>query len=145
MKPGLTKGQTAQIEITTTPDMRAQFGGDTVHDLFSTAALVHHMEWAARKAILPYLEPHEEGMGSHVEVSHLSFTPTGWKVTVRATVTDIRDRKIECEVEAFNSRGKVAKGTITQSIIEKDWLQRKMRELAVIDGIAREQETACKS
>jgi fluoroacetyl-CoA thioesterase len=130
------KGQTAQLEITVSPDMEAQFGGQLVHPLYSTSALVHHMEWAARKTILPYLEAHEEGMGSHVEVSHLMLTPTGMNITIKATVSDIRDHRIECEVEAFNCRGKVARGTIVQTVVEKKWLEQKVREFSVINGIA---------
>ncbi len=145
MKPGLEAGQTAQLELTTTAEMRAQFGGVTVHDLFSTSALVHHMEWAARKTILPYLEPHEEGMGSHVEVFHLSFTPCGWNVLIRATVTEVRDRKIVCEVEAFNARGKIARGKVTQSIVERGWLEEKLSQMKVLEGIAPGQKITCKS
>ena len=136
MKSGLMKGQSAELEITVTPDMEAQFGGQLVHPLYSTSALVHHMEWAARKTILPYLEEHEEGMGSHVEVSHLMLTPTGMNIKIKAVVSDIRDHRIECEVEAFNSRGKVARGTIVQTVVEKKWLEQKVREFTVINGIA---------
>jgi fluoroacetyl-CoA thioesterase len=139
MKAGLQVGQSAEIEITVTPDMVAAFEGQTVHTLYSTASLVQHMELAARKTILPYLESHEEGMGFHVDVHHTLFTPVGMKVKVKATVSAIRDTKIECDVEASNWRGKVAKGTVVQSIIQKSWLEKKIREMEVVDGIVREQ------
>lgn len=141
MKPGLQIGQTAEVDITVTPDMVAAFEGQTVHELYSTSNLIHHMEWAARKTILPYLEAHEEGMGYHVDVHHTLLTPKGMRVRVRATVSAIRDTKVECEVEAFNTRGKVAKGIIVQSIVHKSWLQTKIKELEVVDGIVREQNS----
>ena len=140
MKPGLQIGQSAELEITVTPDMAARFPDEFVHDLYSTSALVHHMEWAARKTIFSYLEPHEEGMGFHIDIHHLMLTPIGMKVTIKATITDIRDHKVECDVEAFNWRGKVAKGVIVQSIVERSWLERKIREMEVVEGIVREQE-----
>jgi fluoroacetyl-CoA thioesterase len=139
MKPGLQVGQTAEIEIVVTPDMVAAFEGQTVHNLYSTASLVMHMELAARKTILPYLEPQEEGMGYRVEVDHMVFTPVGMKVKLRAVISAIRDNKIECEVEATNWKGKVAKGTVVQSIIQKSWLEKKVREMEVVEGIVREQ------
>jgi fluoroacetyl-CoA thioesterase len=139
MKPGLQVGQTAEIEILVTPDMVAAFEGQTVHNLYSTASLVTHMELAARKTILPYLEPHEEGMGVQVDVHHTMFTPVGMKVKIRATVSVIRDTKIECEIEASNFRGKVGKGTVVQSIIQKSWLEKKVKEMELVDGIVREQ------
>ena len=139
MKPGLSVGQIAELEIMVTPDMVAAFEGQTVHPLYSTSSLVHHMELAARKTILPYFEDHEEGMGLHVDVHHTMFTPVGMKVKIRAIVSAIRDTKIECEVEAFNWRGKIAKGTVVQSVIQKSWLEQKIREMEVVDGIVREQ------
>jgi fluoroacetyl-CoA thioesterase len=139
MKPGLHIGQTAEIEVMVTPDMAAAFEGQRIHPLYSTSSLVHHMELVARKTLLPFLEKHEEGMGTHVEVHHSVLTPIGMKVKLRATVSAIRDTKIECEVEASNWRGKVAKGIVIQSVIQKSWLDQKIKEMEVVDGIVREQ------
>lgn len=140
MKAGLEIGQTAELEIDVKDEMTARFAGETVHELYSTSYLVHHMEFAARKLILPYLEDHEEGMGCYIEVSHLSFTLPGMKVNLTATVTDIRDNKVIAEVEASNMRGKVARGTVTQAIVEKEWLEKRMKELMVIRNISKEEE-----
>lgn len=140
MKPGIREGQTAELEVTIERAHLAEFGGETVHDLYSTSALIHHMEWAARKTILPYLEDHEEGMGCHINVSHRMLTLPGMKVRLKATVTDVRDSKVECEVEAFNSRGKIARGTIVQAIVDKSWLEKKVREMSVIQNINKESD-----
>lgn len=142
MKPGLKEGQQAEVEITVTSDMLARFENDTVYELYSTSDLIHHMEWAARKTITPYLEDHEAGMGCHVTVSHRMLTLCGMKVLLRATVTDVRDNKVECEVEAFQSRGKLARGTVVQAIVDKQWLERKMREMSVIANITNEPQTS---
>jgi len=144
MKPGLEIGQTAEVEISVTTEMRAAFAGEMVHELYATSALVHHMEWVARKLILPYLESHEAGMGCHVEVSHLMLTLPGMKVRLKATVSDLRDSKIVCDVEAFNFRGRIARGTITQAIVEKAWLEKKMKEMAVVRNISQEAEPSAR-
>lgn len=144
MKSGLEIDHTAEVEIDVTRDMHAAFEGQTVHELYSTSALVHHMEWVSRKIILPYLEDHEEGMGYHVEVSHLGPTLPGMKVKLRATVSDIRENKVICEVEAFNPRSKIARGTITQVIVEKSWLDHKIKELALVHQLSQEADTAVK-
>ena len=140
MKHGLQPGQTAEIEFTVTPQMFARFDGVTVHELLSTSELAHQMEWAARKTILNYLEPHEEGMGAHVDLHHLMMTRAGTKVKVKATIADIRDNKVECDVEATSHRGKVAKGTILQVIVDKTWLTKKIQEMEVVEGIIREEQ-----
>lgn len=140
MKPGLKVGQTSEIEFEVTPKMVAQFKGKVVHELLSTSYLVQELEWAARQTILPYLEAHEEGMGSHVDVHHIMLAPVGITVKVKATVTEIRDNKIECEVEASNFRGKVAKGTVLQAVVDKSWVEKKIAEMEVVEGIVRERK-----
>jgi predicted thioesterase len=142
MKPGLNVGQSAEVEIEITKDMLATLAGETIHELYATSSLVQHMELAGRKLIVPFLEDHEEGMGSHVEVSHLALTLPGMRVKVKATVTEIRDKKVVCDVEAYNTRGKIARGTVTQSIVEKAWLDRKMKELSIIINLSDQQFNA---
>jgi fluoroacetyl-CoA thioesterase len=136
MKAGLEIGQSAEIDILVTKDMRTEFVGESVHDLYSTSDLCNQIEWAARKCLMPFLETTEESMVSHVEISHLALTVTGMNVRVKATVSEIRDKKIVCVVEAFNTRGKIARGTVTQSIIERTWLENKMKELSLINQLA---------
>ncbi len=138
MKAGLAIGHTAEIDILVTKDMRPEFVGEAVHDLYSTSDLVNHIEGAAHKCLRPFLETTEEGMVSHVEVSHLTLTVTGMSVRVKATVSEIRDKKIVCDVEAFNTRGKIARGTVTLSITERGWLENKMRELSLINELAKQ-------
>ena len=67
----------ASLEITVTPEMRAAFEGEVVHDVYGTAAMVQHMELAARRVLLPAREAHEEGIGYRVEVTHLAPAPVG--------------------------------------------------------------------
>lgn len=136
MKSGLSIGHTETVEIEVTPDMVACFEGKTVHELYSTSFLVQHMELAARKLIVPYLEENEEGMGCHVEVSHLALTLPGMTVEIKATISDIRDNKVVVDVEASNLRGKIARGTVTQAIVDKEWLEKRRKELMVIKNIA---------
>ncbi len=132
MKPGLKAGQTAELEVKVGREMVAAFGGVTVHGLYSTSWLVHHMEWVARKTIVPYLEPDEEGVGCGVQVAHIMPTIPGMTVTLKATVSDIRGNKVVCQVEAFNPRGKIACGSVTQAVVGKDWLSRKIDELSPV-------------
>jgi predicted thioesterase len=142
MKPAIKVGQSAEVEIIVTAAMQAQFNQEVVHSLYSTATLVNHMEWAARKAILPYLDEHEEAMGSMVEVHHLLPTLTNMQVKVIATISNIKDKKVECEVEAFNSRGKIGKGRIVQAIVDKKWLQNKIAEISVVEHIKADQQSS---
>ncbi len=142
MKPGLKIGMTTELEVTVTPNMTAVFDGAEVHHLFSTSSLVQHLEWASRKLLEPYFDDNEEGMGYHIEVSHLMPTIPGMPVKLHATVCDIKDSKVVCEVEAFNPRGKIARGTVTQAVVAKSWLDNKIKEMALLHQLACEAEAA---
>lgn len=141
MKPGLAIGQTQTIEIEVTPNMVAYFEGKLVHNLYSTSVLAHHMELAARRLLVPFLESHEESMGCNFEISHLAMTLPGMTVEIEATVVEIRDNKVVANIEASNIRGKIARGAITQAIVDRGWLENRMKEISVINNIATEKHS----
>lgn len=141
MKPGLAIGQTQTIEIEVTPDMVTYFEGKLVHDLYSTSVLVQHMELAARRLLVPFLSDNEEAMGCNFEISHLAMTLPGMSVQIEATIVEIRDNKVVTNIEASNIRGKIARGSVTQAIVDRDWLQNRMKEISVIHNIATEKHS----
>ncbi|TLS38108.1 thioesterase family protein [Pseudalkalibacillus caeni] len=131
MKPGMEIGQKATIYATVTPDMFAQFEGNVVHPAYSTVSMVYHMEWAARQIILPYLEDHEEGIGGGVTASHNNPTPAGAEIKVTATLTKLKGKAVICDVEVFNGDILVGKGEVTQFILPKEAIKKKLDELSV--------------
>jgi len=145
MKPELRIGLTAEIEVTVTKDMLAEFDGEEMQDVYATSALVHHAELVTRKLLLPHLDPQEQAMTSNIEVSHLVLTVPGMRVKVKAQVREIRDKKIVCDIEATHARGKVARGTLTQAIVEKSWLDNKIKEMSLINQLALQADAAQKT
>lgn len=144
MKPGLKNGQSIDLEVTVTRDMLAEFDGQDVKDLYATSALVHNIERVTHDLLVPFLEPHEQAVTSYMEISHLMLTVPGMKVKLKAIAVEIRDNKIVCEIEAHNVRGKIAKGTVTQAIVEKQWLDKKVKEMSIINNLASESPIATK-
>ena len=127
MKPGFEPGITREISVTITEAMCPSFDGKVVHRCYSTWSLVHHMEIASRKVLVDFLEPHEEGVGSHVSADHLAPCSVGKKVTVKAELIEVeRDRhtKVVCEVTAFDGERLLAKGKQVQIVMNKDKLKR---------------------
>lgn len=130
MKPGLEIGQKRMIKAQVTPDMYARFEGNIIHPVYSTVAMVYHMEWAARQIILPYLEAHEEGVGVSVVVEHIAPTIAGMEVTATATLTEFDGSKVVCDVEVVNDAGMVAgKGAVVQHIVQKEKFYKKIEQL----------------
>lgn len=129
MKPGLQVGDQAILEVIVTPEMYAQFEEKVIHPVYSTFWMVHHMEFAARKLILPYLEEVEEGIGSGVTVQHRSPTPAGQKVTVIATVTELVGTKIEASVQVKNEQGLAGEGKVNQVILPKETIAKMFNQI----------------
>lgn len=118
MKAIPAPGTEAVTEFTVVPDMFPAFEGRVVHEVLGTAALVHQMEWAARKVLLSVLEPGEEGVGIEVCVRHLAPALPGERVTVRARALEgSSSRELICQVEAFTDRCRIGEGTIGQAVL----------------------------
>lgn len=133
MLASLKLGNTADITITVTDDMCPAFDDVIVHRVYSTWSMAHHMELAARKVLAPYLEPHEEGIGSHLSIDHLAPTPVGHQVRVVAEAVEIGETTLVCDIIAYHVRpltpGKercdrvVGRGKQVQRILPKSKLQ----------------------
>ncbi len=102
MRPSLKVGNRAEVTITVTEDMCPAFDGTVVHRVYSTWSMAHHMELAARKVLAPHLEEHEEGIGGHLSIDHVSPTPVGHSVRVEAVATELRDTTLVCDVTAYH-------------------------------------------
>lgn len=123
MKEGLSVGEQQTYSTTVTPDMAAQFHGKVVHPVYSTVAMVYHMEWVARKVILPYLEEHEEGMGAEVSVRHIQPAALNSEVTLCATVTEYKKNKVVTKVSVMSNEREIGAGQVTQFILPKETIK----------------------
>ena len=120
-------GTVSEVSFTVTPEMRAAFEGQVVHDVLSTAWMIIWMEWAARKIILPFLEDGEEGVGYHIDVRHLAPAPVGATVTCRAVLTEVRGREVITAVTAEGPVERLGEGTFSQMIISRERFLQRLR------------------
>lgn len=118
----------ATIEVVVTPEMRAAFDGEVIHEVYGTASMVGHMELAARHVILAAREEHEEGIGYRVEATHLAPAPVGSRVTVTARLRGVDGNRVTCAVEARTGRGVIGRGLVVQVILPRETLQRRFAE-----------------
>lgn len=119
MKPELTIGTKHSIQITVTNKMFAQFEGELVHPVYSTAMMVYHMEWVSRQIILGVLKETEEGMGAEVKVRHLAPATEGTILTLEATVVGLKKNFIITKVLIFSEDRIMGEGEVTQVILPK--------------------------
>ena len=117
MRVGPPRGATATLEVTVTPDMAATVGGERIHPVYGTTALVAHMEQVARSLLVPHLEPGEEGVGAGVELIHRAPVPIGEQVVLTATVATVAPTKLVCEVLVRHDSTIVARGSVEQRVV----------------------------
>ncbi len=123
MKPTLKVGNTAEVTALVTEDMCPAFDGVIVHHVYSTWAMAHHMEVAARKVLSPCLEEHEEGIGSHISIDHLAPTPVGRTVRIVAQAVEVGATTLVCELKAYDGDRLVGHGRQIQRVLPKKKLQ----------------------
>jgi predicted thioesterase len=124
MKPGFEPGISREITVVVTEDMCPAFDGVIVHRCYSTWSLVHHMEIAARKVLVDFLEDHEEGVGSHVSVDHHAPCRVGKTVRIRAELTELGHNRVICEVTAHDGDRLIASGKQIQVVMDKQRIER---------------------
>ncbi|MFT3734224.1 MAG: thioesterase family protein [Rhodocyclaceae bacterium] len=98
--------------------------------VFATGFLVGLLEWACIRAINDLLEPHEQTVGTHINVSHIAATPPGLTVTVRVRLVEVEGRRLLFEVEAHDGVDLISSGTHERCVIHRErfveMMQKKM-------------------
>ncbi len=128
MKPALQIGHVAELQTAVDAAQAIAIGKSGSAVVFSTPAMINLMEHAARAALRPYLEEGEESVGVDVQVEHLAATPVGVEVRATARVTDIQQRVIAFEIEAFDGADKIGQGTHRRAIIRTERFAEKLAE-----------------
>lgn len=89
-------------------------------DVFATGYMVGFIEWACIQALNPHLDwPDEQTVGTHIDVSHLAATPTGFNVTAKVKLLEVDGKRLVFEVEAYDDLDLIAKGRHERFVILK--------------------------
>jgi fluoroacetyl-CoA thioesterase len=96
--------------------------------VLSTPHMIGHMEGTSRNLVHPMLDPGFDTVGTEVHVSHLAAAPMGEKVTFRAEILKVEDRRVTFKVEARDSRDKIGEGTHERFIIHVERFAAKMQK-----------------
>ena len=107
------------LESFTTKEHCADSLGTGNVPVFATIMMVGLMEKTCLESVLPYLEPGQDTVGTHVNVSHAKATPAGMKVWCDSELVEIDRRRLVFRVSAFDERGLIGEGTHERFIIEK--------------------------
>ena len=119
MKKNFKKGDKKFHNFEVTDKDLAHFEKQAVHDVCATFTLAREIEWASRLFVLDMLEEGEEGIGTSLNIQHLSPAFLGEEVEIETGFLGIENREIICEFEVRVDKRLVATGTTGQKIILK--------------------------
>lgn len=120
MKDIIKIGDLKKHEFKVTEDHLATFDSGPVHQVCSTFVLAREMEWASRLFVLDICEPHEEGVGTMLQIDHKSPAFVGEGVSVKAKVASLDKNELICEIEVSCKGRIVAHGKTGQKILSRD-------------------------
>ncbi|MBI3258695.1 MAG: thioesterase [Ignavibacteriae bacterium] len=123
MKPGVATAR-YEFETPVTEEMTATLNGRLLHPVYSTFWMAYHSEVAARLAIEPYFQEGENAVGGVVEVKHEAMAAIGDTVRICAQVTEIKGRKIVCEIEVFSKSRRIGTGRQVQITMANEEIER---------------------
>jgi len=103
--------------ILVTSEVAVEFLGLEGARVLGTPHMIGYMERTCRNAVLPFLEDGYDTVGTQVNVYHLAASPIGMRVSFRAEVTEVADRRVTFKVEAFDETEKIGEGTHERAII----------------------------
>jgi fluoroacetyl-CoA thioesterase len=87
--------------------------------VLATGFMVGLMEWACIDALRPHLDwPHEQTLGTRVNLTHLAPTPPGFTVTVDVRLEQVDGRKLTFFFSAHDGIDRIADGTHERFVID---------------------------
>jgi fluoroacetyl-CoA thioesterase len=110
-------GATRQDVVEVGNDQAIKFLGEEARVL-STPQMILLMERTCRNLILPMIDPGHDTVGTHVNVSHCAAAPIGAKITFRAELMAINNRRADFKVSATLGDKLIGEGTHQRAVIE---------------------------
>ena len=121
-------GTTGEQKLLVSRENAIDFLGLEGARVLSTPHMIGYMERTCRDTVLPLLDPGYDTVGTHVNVSHLAAAPMGMVVTFRAEITEVRERRVQFRVEAFDEKEKIGEGTHERAIVNVAKFSARMAE-----------------
>ena len=100
-------------------DDLASFDAGMVHPFCATFVLAREMEWSSRLFVLDMLDDNEEGIGTKLEINHLSPAIEGEELMIEAVIVELDKNEIICSITVSVGKRIIARGITGQKILKK--------------------------
>lgn len=111
------------------PEDTAAFESGEVHPVYATFALTRDAEWSSRLFVLEMKELHEEGIGTFVNIKHVSPAFIGNTVLFEAVIDELEGNAVNCTITASVNGRVIAEGRTGQKILTKEKIDRLFNSL----------------
>ena len=112
----------------TVPEVDPTWAGfQDMPPVLATAMMIGFIEQTCIEALRPYLQSDQRTVGTHVDVSHVSATPIGMKVTAHVELIEVEGRSLLFLVSCHDEAGLICEGRHRRALID---LTRFMKRLA---------------
>ncbi|HWD21935.1 MAG TPA: thioesterase family protein [Burkholderiales bacterium] len=127
MKTTLTAGLSAKREFTVERESTIGFMGEDAR-VYATPMLVRDIEITCRELLLEHLDPGEDSVGSRVEINHLAPTLLGMKVTIEASVSELKGRAVTFDITASDGLDQICRGRHMRFIVSVEQTRQRLKQ-----------------
>jgi predicted thioesterase len=127
MKTTLQAGIAASREFPVDASRTIDFMGEDAR-VYATPMLVRDIEVTCRDLLLQHLDPGEDSVGTRVEIDHLAATLLGMKVTVSATLAELKGRAALFEVSASDGVDTICRGRHARFIANVEQVKQRLKQ-----------------
>ena len=116
LKPGITN----KTETIVTKELCANAWGSGGLEVYATPAMIALMENTAWASVEPCMEEGGSTVGTKLDVSHLSASPVGARITCESELVEIDGRRLVFKVSASDDAGLIGEGMHERFIINTE-------------------------
>jgi fluoroacetyl-CoA thioesterase len=125
MKPTLAPGITTTREFSVDRERTIDFMGEEAR-VYATPMLVRDIEVTCRELLLAHLDAGEDSVGTRVEIDHLAATLLGMKVTITATLAELKGRAAIFDVSASDGLDTICRGRHARFIANVEQVKQRL-------------------
>jgi predicted thioesterase len=127
MKPSLKTGITVSRDFAVDASRTIDFMGEDAR-VYATPMLVRDIEVTCRELLLEHLDPGEDSVGTRVEIDHLAATLLGMKVTIEATLAELKGRAAIFDVVATDGIDTICRGRHSRFIANVEQVKQRLKQ-----------------
>ena len=115
--PDFRIGAQLELSVEVGNEQAIRFLGEEGPRVLSTPQMILYMERASWQLALPMLDPGQNTVGTHVNVSHQAAAPMGATVLFTSELLAVNKRRLEFRVSARMGTKIIGEGTHQRAII----------------------------